>query len=245
MLNQGLEQGNGLFRPQLNHQYMKNNLSSVSSVRSALRVCLSLVAVCVVATALSTFAQSPIGPNLPYGIFTQNSSPVLDPFNNSEVAWVFGSENFPYSFHYDPQAGVWEKSMTGVGSLDQFQEVNLVEYIKVGADPVWSDWHETLITPNFVWGSDVGDTFYTINGGASQNTGITFSGNVLNIVFPSAEPAGTVIMIQKEMTYTGLDNFDNNQNPIVLDQYATVPEPSSLAMLGLGAVLAFISRRRK
>ena len=134
------------------------------------------------------------------------------------------------------------------GQLDTFSEVNLREFIKVGAtSEQFSDWHETVTTPNFEWGFDPDDTFYTINGGAQQFSGITFNADytTVNFVFPTFEPPGTVIFLHKELEYIGAETFDNDLNAIVVDQYPTVPEPSTLALLGLGALGALVSRRRK
>jgi hypothetical protein len=67
----------------------------------------------------------------------------------------------------------------------------------------------------------------------------------LNIAFPTDLPVGTKIVLHHEVQYIGADCFNNNSVPIVLDQYvAVVPEPSSLAVLGLGAAHRLIHRRR-
>ena len=91
--------------------------------------------------------------------------------------------------------------------------MNLLEYIRVGAGPQWTDWHETIATPNFVWSTDADDAYYTINGGAPQFTGITFAANdtIVNFVFPTTEPVGTVILLHKELQYMGDITFDKDE----------------------------------
>ena len=226
---------------------MNNQASLVLSARSILRICLSLLAVCAVATAVSSSAQNSIGPNPTPSYTSIDYSLALDPFSPSETAYIFGGPSVPIGFSYDPGAGVWQKQMFGGGPLDQYQEVDVVEYVKVGAGSAWTDWHETFVTPSFVCSTDADDSFYTINGGPVQTTGISYSPDdtVLNIDFPTDEPAGTVIALHQEMQYMGADTFDNDGNAIVVNQCATVPEPCTLALLGLGAGIGFISRRRK
>ena len=207
-----------------------------------------MVAVCVVATALTASAQFSAGPNLPPGTTSFNSSVAQDPDALSETAWTFGTAGLPIVITQNPNAGVWEKVLSGAGQLDTFQEVNLREFIRVGAgSQQFSDWHETVTTPNFEWGFDADDTFYTINGGAQQFSGISFSPDFTSVsfTFPTLEPPGTVIFIHKELEYIGSDTFDNNLNAITVDEYPTVPEPSTLALLGLGALGVLVSRRRK
>ena len=111
----------------------------------------------------------------------------------------------------------------------------------------FTDWHQSITTPNFVWSNDADDSFFTINGGAQQFTGVSYSPDFtgLNITFPAGEPAGTVIMLHGELEYIGGPTFDNNANALVVNQYATIPEPSALALLGLGALGVLVSRRRK
>ena len=215
--------------------------------RSALRVCLSLLVVSVIATAISASAQSSsIGPNLPPGLTSYGYSVAQDPYAPSETAWFFGTADSPISFYYDPQAGAWQKILTGAGDLDQYQEVNILEYVKIGSGESWTDWHEAVTTPDFILDTDHDDSFYTIDGGVQQYTGITFGpgDTSLSIVFPSALPVGTVILIHKELEYRGEDTFNNDQNAITVNQYASVPEPSTWALMGIG-LAGFVLRRRR
>ena len=112
---------------------MNNQPSLVCSVGPVSRIYLSLLAVCLVATAVSSSAQSSIGPNPTPSYTSYDYSLAFDPFSPSETAYIFGGQSVPIPFSYDLGAGVWQKQMTGGGPVDQFQEINLVEYIKVGA----------------------------------------------------------------------------------------------------------------
>ena len=202
---------------------------------------------CIVVIALSASAQITVGPNLPPGTTSYAYSVAQDPYSPAETAWTFGTSLAPISISYNPSAGVWQKQLFGAGQLDTFQEVNMLEYIQVGTGSTFTDWHQSITTPNFVWSNDADDSFFTINGGAQQFTGVSYSPDFtgLNITFPAGEPAGTVIMLHGELEYIGGPTFDNNANALVVNQYATIPEPSALALLGLGALGVLVSRRRK
>jgi len=223
---------------------------SFQGARVPLYKYLLLIALCVSAPALSASADIfVIGPNtaIAPGAISYDYNITPDPYTPSENAWFFGTPSLPVAISYGGAAGVWQKQLSGAGLLDQDQEVNLLEYIKVGAGPVWTDWHETVVTPDFIWGFDPDDTFYTINGGAAQTAGIVFNADHTQVTFNFSTPlpVDTVILFHKELQYMGIDNLDNDTTPVVVNEFASVPEPGTLTFLGIGlAGLAFRFRRR-
>jgi hypothetical protein len=203
----------------------------VSSVgRSPLSICLCLLAVSAVTTALSSSAQFSIGPNLTSDRISYANNVSQVPYDLGEPAWLFGSSQNPISISYNSVAGIWQRRVSGDGAFSHNQEMDRVDYVKVGAGSPWTDWHETIATPNFVWSNDADDTFYTINGGAPQYTGISYSPDrtSVNIALPTDLPVGAKIVLHDEAQYLGAACFDNNTVPIVLNQFADVPEPAWL-----------------
>jgi hypothetical protein len=164
--------------------------------------------------------------------------------------WETAHNSIPSA--YDSLAGASQTQVLGAGLLHQNQEVNLLEYISVDANSQLTGWQKTIATPDFVWSADGDgdrdDPFYTINGGARQFTGISCSPDKtsLNIVFPKDLPVGTEIALHLPVQYIGTASFNNDTIPIDLEQYVVaVPEPASLAVLGLGSVLVLIPHWRK
>ena len=165
----------------------------VSSVgRSPLSICLCLLAVSAVTTALSSSAQFSIGPNLTSDRISYANNVSQVPYDLGEPAWLFGSSQNPISISDNSAAGIWQRRVSGDGAFSHNQEMDRVDYVKVGAGSPWTDWHETIATPNFVWSNDADDTFYTINGGAPQYTGISYSPDrtTVNIALPTDLPVG-------------------------------------------------------
>jgi len=228
---------------------MKNKrfLLIVSSVGSHWRTSLLLLILSAFATARSSSAQISIGPNLTPAQITYEYNVSQDPYDPGEPAWLFGSSQNPISISYSSQAGVWQGRVSGDGSFSQNQERDLLDYVKIGGNSQWTVWQETIATPNFVWSTDADDTFYTINGGAPQFTGISYSPDKtgVNITLPADLCVGAKIVLHDEVQYRGAACFDNNTVPIVLNQFVAVPEPASVVVLGLGAVLALVPCRRK
>jgi hypothetical protein len=223
----------------------------ISSVGSALRACLSLLAVSAVATAIPSSAEFSLGPDRTAGRISYAYDVPQNRHHPGETARLFGISSNSISFTYDSLADVSQSQVSGAGSLHKNQKVNLLEYINVDTNPQLAGWQETIATPNFVWSTDADadadDPFYTINGGARQFTGISYSPDktTLYITFPTDLPVGTEIVLHHAVQYVGAGSFNDDTVPIVLDQYvAAVPEPSSLAVLGLGAAYAVIHRRR-
>ena len=226
------------------------NNHSFQSSRTCLLKCCLLLAVCTGSTALAMVAPTiyVIGPDTDVapGAVSYDYSLSQDPYAPSENAWTFGTPSLPVALSYGAAAGVWQKQLSGAGQLDTYQEVNLLEYVKIGANPPWTDWHETICTPGFIWGYDPDDTFYTINGGAAQTAGIVYNADytTLTFNFSAPLPVNTVILFHKELQYMGADTFDNNATAVVVDEFASVPEPATWALMGIGlAGLAFRRRR--
>ena len=112
------------------------------SARACLCKCGLLLAVCTGSTALATSPIYVIGPNTNTapGLISTASSLSADPYAPSENAWFFGTAGLPIGISYDASAGVWQKQLSGAGQLDTYQEVNLLEYVKVNANPQFQAW---------------------------------------------------------------------------------------------------------
>lgn len=168
------------------------------------------------------------------------------------IFWVGGPNDtvngpLPIPIDLDANGGPWQKEFfsnatSGFGGGGAFRETIL----NAGTEP-WTDWHETNLnigSHGAAWGSN-SVTDVRING-VSIGYSASVTGSTLNIdhfslpVFP-----GQVLEIDKQFAVTTVNFVGPNTLIYTLAEFpTTIPEPASLALLGLGGLALFALRRR-
>lgn len=159
---------------------------------------------------------------------------------------------------YDPKAGPWIKQLHylppdptgGPSPSGPFGgPVTLIEDIFIEGQKAWTDWHEDILTPGWVWSErfifDILD-----QNNQSILSGFTWEhmGNALWFFFDKVGP-GNRLHIEKQLICidTLLCNPQGSTNgiyPIQIAEYPTVAEPYALPLLGLALMAIGFYRRR-
>lgn len=175
----------------------------------------------------------------------------------------------PQQVYLDPQAGPWVKILSLRGDLVDSQpgptidtpqpptfSYVLKEFLKVGAAPAWTDWHESVSlhlsvpsNPGLTLQPDptIPVSFSHVQVSTLQNnsfkplkgTKVRLKKNSASILFPNPLPVGTTLQITKLISFgllgapASLDQqqIDGNNSPYLLVKEfptSTVPTPAAL-----------------
>ena len=197
---------------------------------------MSLILVASLLTASSALAQ---------GVGNGGSLPIQFQQSTANGGWnVVDPTGTPIPVQLDPNGPVWSKVFSGPGGGNFSQPafgppLPVYEALQVAPNLPWSDWHEEVVHPDWVWTNPA----ILVNGVVPGGLTITGAGtNNLSFFFNPVAP-GSFVEIFKDLVYNGIPGttFIGTLN---IHEYPT-PEPASAALLGCAGVLLLSRRRRK
>ena len=134
----------------------------------------------------------------------------------------------PVDVRYDPDAGPWVKTIINLNP--NARVVTIIENLHV-VGPAWTDWHEEIVDPGWRWllGSNMDATTEGTLVIDDLQGILSADGQELDFLFPGTPlPECTMVSIVKKLTWLG-----EMPTPgfVTIQQWPTVPEPSTVVML--------------
>lgn len=179
---------------------------------------------------------------LAQGVGNLGSLPTVFPGPVPPWGWVVtDAAGGPVPVELDPKGPGWIKSFTGPnnGPFPYMggTVLHLEEHLIVAGDRPWTDWHETILSPNWEWANPT----ILVNGVPATGLVINNLGNSLDFYFDPVLP-GSQVIIRKDFVST-LPSGVVADGTIRVAQFPT-PEPATMGLLALGSLAALRRRRR-
>jgi hypothetical protein len=209
--------------------------------------------ICMYSLSWATFDPGPIFASGGSGPLTY--TPILNVPDHGSYHWQIGYPGQPIPVSYNSDFGPWIKilEIQEVPFNENGSNLILDEYLVVAGDDALTDWHVAIVDDfGHHLELDLNLTYleYGVDG-LMQRVSPTSMNEHLAFFFGPLDP-GMEFMIHTELIHLNnadgfnANNFVNNLGiPIVaLGQHPTIPEPSSLLLLG-GGLLGLLAFRRK
>ena len=188
----------------------------------------TIVTSLVVATVAASAAFSQGIGNV--GSLPNSFGPTILP--SGSPGWYVGQ----YPIVRDPNGSPWLKVFRhGPLQIVPNQVLDIHESFIISGTLPWADWHEHVITANWIWTPQV--SLYA-NGNPAPGLVTNWTPSTLDLYFNSL-PVGTIVDIHKQIQWLG----PGIAGDVDVIEYPT-PEPASLGLLGIGSLLALRRRRR-
>jgi hypothetical protein len=181
----------------------------------------------------------PVGAAIVAGSGSGTSVETLHPDFDSELdglgGWIVDDAGAPLPVSADPSAGPWIKMFSGFGSATFGTTFVIHEKLVVApGSPAWTDWHEDIMTPGWVWST----AMLKIDGG-TPIPGPT-GGPMTGWLFPPEDP-GTPIEVWKEIS---CDLPGGCGGSITIHEFPTVPVPGAWLLFATAIAGLPLLRRR-
>lgn len=195
----------------------------------------SMVAFTIVAASQMALAQ---------GVGNPGSLPSSFATGTPANGWiVVDPTGTPIPVSLDPNGPVWAKKFTGPnGGPFNYPggspPLAVSEVLQVAPNQPWTDWHEDVLDPNWVWLNPV----VYVNSVPILPTFTGIGTSSLSMFFNPALNVGDYVTIRKDLAYTGVPGT-TFIGTLPIHEYPT-PEPASLALLGVGGAVLLRRRHR-
>jgi hypothetical protein len=159
-----------------------------------------------------------------------------------------GTPTGPIPVDLDINGGPWTKSIGDPNNVvSGVQTLDIIETLVNAGTETWTDWHEIMLSPPVGVVQPVWTNVVSLH---VNNTAISYTATGINSttldLFNFSQPVlpGDIFTIHKQ-TLVASSILQNGSFLRIQEYPTTVPEPTALALVAIGGIAMFHTRRRR